>query len=81
MSLEDLDRLLAMRTDDEALRISLSQPVDLDTLKQLAEERGLSINDEDILAAQHRADQARSAAELQAQQGDDARRLRNFVNG
>jgi hypothetical protein len=81
MSLEDLDRLLAMRTDDEALRISLSQPVDLDTLKQLAAERGLSINDEDILAAQHRADQARSAAELQAQQGDDARRLRNFVNG
>lgn len=81
MALEDLDRLLAMRTDDEALRISLSQPVDLDTLKQLAEERGLSINDEDILAAQHRADQARSAAELQAQQGDDARRLRNFVNG
>lgn len=81
MSLEDLDRLLAMRTDDEALRISLSQPVDLDTLKQLAEERALSINDEDILAAQHRADQARSAAELQAQQGDDARRLRNFVNG
>ncbi len=81
MSLEDLDRLLAMRTDDEALRISLSQPVDLDTLKQLADERGLSINDEDILAAQHRADQARSAAELQAQQGDDARRLRNFVNG
>lgn len=81
MSLEDLDRLLAMRTDDEALRISLSQPVDLETLKQLAAERGLSINDEDILAAQHRADQARSAAELQAQQGDDARRLRNFVNG
>ena len=78
MSLEDLDRLLAMRTDDEALRISLSQPVDLETLKQLAAERGLSINDEDILAAQHRADQARSAAELQAQQGDDARRLRNL---
>lgn len=81
MSLEDLDRLLAMRADDDALRLRLSEPVEPATLKQLAQERGLTILEEDILAAQHRADQARSAADLQAQQGSDARRLRNFIHG
>ena len=80
MSLEDLDRLLAMRADDEALRLCLSEPVDPATLKQLALDRGLTILDEDILAAQHRADQARTAADLQTRHGSDARRLRNFIN-
>ena len=74
MSLDDLDRLLAMRAQDEALRIRLSQPIEPATLQQLAEERGLSVDDDDIIAAQQRADQERSAAELQAQQGEDARR-------
>ena len=81
MSLDDLDRLLAMRAQDEALRIRLSQPIEPATLKQLAEERGLSVDDDDIIAAQQRADQERSAAELQAQQGEDARRLRHFIHG
>ena len=81
MSLDDLDRLLAMRAQDEALRIRLSQPIEPATLQQLAEERGLSVDDDDIIAAQQRADQERSAAELQAQQGEDARRLRHFIHG
>ena len=81
MSLDDLDRLLAMRAQDEALRIRLSQPIEPATLKQLAEERGLSVDDDDIIAAQQRADQELSAAELQAQQGEDARRLRHFIHG
>lgn len=81
MSLDDLDRLLAMRAQDEALRIRLSQPIEPATLHQLAEERGLSVDDDDIIAAQQRADQERSAAELQAQQGEDARRLRHFIHG
>ena len=81
MSLDDLDRLLAMRAQDEALRMRLSQPIEPATLKQLAEERGLSVDDDDIIAAQQRADQERSAAELQAQQGEDARRLRHFIHG
>lgn len=81
MSLDDLDRLLAMRAQDEALRIRLSEPIEPATLQQLAEERGLSVDDDDIIAAQQRADQERSAAELQAQQGEDARRLRHFIHG
>ena len=81
MSLDDLDRLLSMRAHDEALRISLSQPVDPATLQKLAEERGLSVDDDDIIAAQQRADQDRSAADLQAQQGEEARRLRHFIHG
>ena len=81
MSLEDLDRLLAMRADDDALRLRLSEPVELATLKQLAQERGLTIQEDDILAAQHRADQARSAADLQEKHGNEARRLRHFIHG
>ena len=81
MSLDDLDRLLAMRAQDEALRIRLSEPIEPATLQQLAEERGLSVDDDDIIAAQQRADQERSAAELQAQQGEDARRLRHSIHG
>ena len=81
MSLDDLDRLLAMRAQDQALRIRLSQPIEPATLQQLAEERGLSVDDDDIIAAQQRADQERSATELQAQQGEDARRLRHFIYG
>lgn len=81
MSLEDLDRLLAMRAEDDALRLRLSEPVELATLKQLAQERGLTIQEDDILAAQHRADQARSAADLQANHGNEARRLRHFIHG
>jgi len=81
MSLADLDRLLAMRTTDDALRQRLSEPVDISTLKQLALERGLTVDEIDVLSAQQRADQGRSAAELQAQQGEEARRLRHFING
>ena len=81
MSLADLDRLLAMRSTDDALRQRLSEPVDISTLMQLALERGLTVDENDVLSAQQRADQGRSAAELQAQQGGEARRLRHFING
>ena len=81
MSLADLDRLLAMRSTDDALRQRLSEPVDISTLMQLALERGLTVDENDVLSAQQRADQGRSAAELQAHQGEEARRLLHFING
>ena len=81
MSLEDLDRFLALRDSDPDLAKALAQPMDLERFLVLAAEHGFALSEADVFAAQQREHQARTAAELQQDQAAESRRLRNFIHG
>ena len=81
MTLSDLDAFVAHARDHQQLSEALQQPLTLDAFLVLAADAGYSLSEADVLAAQARADEARSAAELQARAGDDARKLRSFIPG
>ena len=81
VSLQDLDRLMALRQQDPALAARLRQPLDLEAFLALASEFGCSVTEADVFAAQQREDSQRSAEELQRQQADESRRLRTFIQG
>ena len=81
MSLEDLDRFLKLRDSDPDLASALAQPMDLEQFLGLAAEHGYGLDEADVLAAQQREHQVRTAAELQQDQAMESRRLRNFIHG
>ena len=81
MSLQDLDRLMALRHQDPALADRLRQPLDLESFVALAAEFGCSVTEADVFEAQQREASQRSAEELQRQQADESRRLRSFIQG
>ena len=81
MSLEDLDRFLTLRDSNPDLAEALAQPMDLEQFLGLAAERGFVLSEADVFAAQQREHHTRSAAELQQDQADESRRLRNFIHG
>lgn len=84
MSLEQLDAFLALARDRPDLDRRLhdaSDPLDLPSFLALARDAGFAVAEADVIAAQERAEQTLSDADLQARAGAEARRLRHFIPG
>lgn len=81
VSLEQLDAFLAYARSTPQLAEPLSRPLPLENLLALAATAGFVVEEADVLAAQVRAEQTLSDAELQQRAGQEARRLRSFIQG
>ena len=81
MALADLDQLLALRAQDPVLAQRMAGPLDLESLVDLAAERGLTVTEADVFAAQQREQGKSSSAQLQQQAAQESRRLRHFIQG
>jgi predicted ribosomally synthesized peptide with nif11-like leader len=79
MALDQLDAFMAHANGDQQLRQQLEQPLDLEAFLALARGAGFNLSEQDVLAAQARADSQLSDSELQRRAGEDARRLRSFI--
>ena len=79
MALDQLDAFMAHARGDQQLRQQLEQPLDLEAFLALAHGAGFYLSEQDVLAAQARADSQLSDSELQRRAGEDARRLRSFI--
>ena len=80
MSLEHLDAFVAAARLDPQLQGQLEQPLELATFLALARGAGYNVDEADVIAAQTRSEQALSDQELQRRAGDEARKLRHFIN-
>lgn len=84
MSLEQLDAFLAQAKADPELRQRLqdqAEPPALEEFLALARGAGFAVDENDVIAAQQRAEEALSDEELQRRAGEEARRLRHFIPG
>lgn len=81
MSLDQLDAFLAHARGDAALARRLDGPQDLEVFLALAREAGFVVEENDVIAAQQRAEAELSDQELQRRAGEEARRLRHFIQG
>ena len=81
MSLDQLDAFLVHARSDAALARRLQDPQDLEAFLALAREAGFTVDADDVIAAQQRAEEALSDQELQRRAGEEARRLRHFIQG
>ncbi len=84
MSLDQLDAFLAHARQDSDLERRLhnsADPLDLEAFLALATAAGFAVDENDVIAAQQRAEADLSDAELQRRAGDEARRLRHFIPG
>ena len=81
MSLDQLDRFLALRASNAVLAEQLASPLDLHDFLDLAREWGYNLTESDVLDAQQRAMEQGSASALQRAQASESRRLRTFING
>ena len=81
MALDQLDSFLEHARSQPELAESLRQPLSLEAFLQLAKGAGFCLSEQDVFEAQARADSQRSDAELQAQAGEEARRMRSFIPG
>ena len=81
MSLDQLDRFLALRASNAVLAEQLASPLDLHDFLDLAREWGYNLTESDVLDAQQRAIEQGSASALQRAQASESRRLRNFIHG
>jgi predicted ribosomally synthesized peptide with nif11-like leader len=84
MSLNQLDAFLAHAEGDPELARRLhdhTNPLDLEAFLALARRAGYTVEEADVFAAQLRAEETLSDAELQRRAGDEARRLRHFIPG
>tara|TARA_B100001741_G_scaffold77147_1_gene62478 strand:- start:303 stop:548 length:246 start_codon:yes stop_codon:yes gene_type:complete len=81
MALNDLDQLLALRSEDSSLAERMAGPLDLEALIALAAEHGLTVTEADVFAAQQRENSDRSSAQLQQEAAQESRRLRHFIQG
>lgn len=84
MSLEQLDAFLARVRDDAELRARVqnpAEPLELQDFLALARGAGFTVDENDVIAAQQRAEEALSDEELQRRAGEEARRLRHFIPG
>ena len=81
MSLDQLDRFLALRASNAVLAEQLASPLDLHDFLDLAREWGYNLTESDVLDAQQRAMEQGSASALQRSQASESRRLRNFIHG
>ena len=81
MSLAQLDAFLAHARTTPDLVERLRQPVEVQELLALAAIHGFALEEADVIAAQVRAEEALSDAELQRRAGLEARKLRSFIPG
>ena len=84
VSLEQLDAFLSHARAQPELNVRLSDshnPLDLASFLALARDAGFAVEEADVLAAQQRAEESLSDAELQRRAGEEARRLRHFIPG
>jgi len=84
MSLNQLDGFLAHAEGHPELASRLhdhANPLDLEAFLALAREAGYTVEEADVIAAQIRAEESLSDAELQRRAGEEARRLRHFITG
>ena len=81
MSLEQLDAFLAHSREQPELQARLREGVDLEAFLALAKGEGFAVVEDDVIAAQLRAEADLSDAELQRRAGEEARRLRHFIPG
>lgn len=81
MSLQQLDAFLAHSRSRPELNSHLREGVDLETFLALAREAGFMIDENDVIAAQQRAEADLSDVDLQRRAGEEARRLRHFIPG
>ena len=58
-----------------------ANPLDLEAFLALARQAGFAVEEADVIAAQIRAEETLSDAELQRRAGEEARRLRHFIAG
>ncbi|SBO44427.1 Nif11-like leader peptide family RiPP precursor [Cyanobium sp. NIES-981] len=79
MSLEQLDAFLALARGREDLAARLAEPLELADFLALARTSGYAVEEADVLAAQQRQESSLSDAELQRRAGEEARRLRHFI--
>jgi len=84
MTLQQLDAFLAHAKGNPELARRLNDPddpLDLEAFLALASEAGYCVEEADVFAAQLRAEESLSDAELQRRAGEEARRLRTFIPG
>lgn len=81
MSLEQLDAFLAHSRNEPELQEQLHEGVELEAFLALARTAGFAVEENDVIAAQQRAEAELSDAELQHRAGEEARRLRHFIPG
>ena len=81
VSLDQLDAFLAHSRQRSDLQEKLHRGADLDTFLALARDAGFAVEENDVIAAQQRAEADLSEAELQRRAGQEARRMRNFIHG
>jgi predicted ribosomally synthesized peptide with nif11-like leader len=84
MTLNQLDAFLAHAEGNPELARRLhdpADPLDLEAFLALGREAGFSVVEDDIFAAQLRAEESLSDTELQRRAGEEARRLRHFIPG
>lgn len=79
MSLEQLDAFVLASRRDPVLQQQLQQPLELAEFLALARGAGYTVDEADVIAAQARAEQALSDEELQRRAGEEARKLRHFI--
>lgn len=79
MSLEQLDAFLAVARRQQDLAERLSEPLELADFLSLARGAGYGVEEADVIAAQQRQESTLSDAELQRRAGEEARRLRHFI--
>jgi len=84
MSLEHLDDFLAHARRHPELAQCLqdpNRPLEIAEFLAMAREAGFAVDEADVIAAQLRAEESLSDAELQRRAGEEARRLRHFIPG
>jgi predicted ribosomally synthesized peptide with nif11-like leader len=79
VSLEQLDAFLALARGRDDLASRLAEPMELPDFLALARASGFVVEEADVLAAQQRQEAQLSDAELQRRAGEEARRLRHFI--
>ena len=81
MALQQLDAFLEHARAQPELADARRQRMRLEDFLRLAKGGGFQLSEQDLFEAQARADSERSDAELQAQAGEEARRMRSFIPG
>ncbi len=84
VSLEQLDSFLRYAKTSAELQHRLSDPaapLEVAEFLSLARDHGFAVDEKDVIAAQQRAEDELSDAELQRRAGEEARRLRHFIPG
>ncbi len=79
MSLDQLDAFVMAARHQPQLQARLQQPLELADFLALATGAGYAVDEADVIAAQARAEESLSDQELQRRAGEEARKLRHFI--